>query len=434
MGINAASAHNRRSRNSSLLTTPSKSSIIAQVSRVSPRRPSTARSLSLLLSHQQGSGAPQGSIKQSSTDLLETVKSAAQERWRGLGARLPARKPSVQAPITAGKPDIQVYASTQKMLGRVTLKHGKPEQLCAFHKPHHQSFEQQWPLWRLFGLHSWISAQCTFMQYACMQSGRAQGGSRFAQLVQQVTVPSWMQGYATPSAPRALTHTHVTPRMDAASDLLSQINASMNGPPRSSTGAQPVKSSDAGEILAMLEASLQPPSPQHAVPSIFSNPGIYLAADELTEINKQLSRPVSSGRQAAQTAAPYHQDIVSNSRMQQLSQRHNVPERHSPVPHSPRQVYVDAQPAQRLPMQQESGFILDTTAYDLSQHEFIGQPLPDDHRCVASTAIETVPVYGFGQSCDSRHSCPPHDLAQSDNKKCQQQSFCILRTSTYNFA
>jgi len=271
------------------------------------------------------------------------------------------------------------------------------------------------------------------MQYNCMQSGRARGGSRFAQLVQQVTVPSWMQGHATPSAPRALTHTHGTPRMDAASDLLSQINASMTGPPHSSTGAQSAKGSGAGEILAMLEASLQPPNPQHAVPSVFRYSGTYLAADELAEINKLLSTPVSSGRQVAQPAAPYHQDVVSNSTTQQLSQRHNSPERHSPV-HSPRQVYVDAQPAQRLPMKQESGSTLDTSAYDLSQHEFIGQPLPDDHRCVAFTAIETVPVYNLGELCNSRHSCPPHDFAQSDNETYQQQSFCILRTSNWKFA
>jgi len=132
VGINAASARNRRLRNSSFLTTPSKSSIIAQASRVSPRRPSIARSLSLLSSHQHGS---EGSIKQS-RDLLETVQSAARERWRGLDARLRARKPSVQAPITDGKPDIQVYASTQKMLEGVTSKHGTPARLCAFHKPH----------------------------------------------------------------------------------------------------------------------------------------------------------------------------------------------------------------------------------------------------------------------------------------------------------
>jgi len=133
VGINAASAHNRRLRKFSFLTTPSKSSIIAQASRVSPRKPSVARSLSLLSSHQHGS---EGSIKQSNTDLLETVQSAAQERWRGLDARLPARKPSVQAPIIDGKPDIQVYASTQKMLEGVAIKHGTPARLCAFHKPH----------------------------------------------------------------------------------------------------------------------------------------------------------------------------------------------------------------------------------------------------------------------------------------------------------
>lgn len=142
--------------------------------------------------------------------------------------------------------------------------------------------------------------------------------SRFAQLVQQVSVPSYMQSTSATSARRPSTLERAPPSADAALDVLAKIGTSIWGSTRNRAGGQAQSRSGAGEILAMLEASLEIPTAKgldSSAAASFSpqRPDSRLAADELTEIDNLLSGATSPGMRSAQPALVPDQTFRADS-------------------------------------------------------------------------------------------------------------------------
>ena len=225
-----------------------------------------------------------------------------------------------------------------------------------------------------------------------MQSRKTREGSRFAQLVQQVAVPSWMHGAVAPSAP-----SHAPSCTNAASDVLAQIDASMDALRHASAGAAPAKTSAAGDILAMLEASLQPPSPQqeHTLPALAKHSGSQLAADDAREIDKLLSNPASSQRATHQPAVSPHDDRAdqiygAESSMQQLLPGRNALGYHSATKQEAKAVYADVHTAPQA-MQQGHEWIMDSPALGGVQNRYIGEHFPNDHRCDRTSSVTVFP-------------------------------------------
>ena len=118
-------------------------------------------------------------------------------------------------------------------------------------------------------------------------------GSRFAQLVQQVPVLSWMHGSARPStsSPAASGGAAAPPNM--AADLLASIDASVESRYHRSAGRLPQQGSEPGsgadDIVAMLEASLEGPS-QHSHPAPAPSPARNeVSAHDFAEMDRLLS-------------------------------------------------------------------------------------------------------------------------------------------------
>ena len=212
-----------------------------------------------------------------------------------------------------------------------------------------------------------------------MQSRRTREGSRFAQLVQQVVVPSWMHGSVAPSAFRASAPSRASFHGDIVSDVLSQIDASMEAPQHTSASAVPAKTSAAGDILTMLEANLQPPSPQHMLPAVAEGPGQSLAADDVREIDKVLSTPAPSRRAVMQHRDTAEESGSSETAMLQLLPGYVRGGYHSAVQQQPMAVYADAHTVRR-PMQQDNEWIMDTNTLGEAQDSLLGNLLPADHR------------------------------------------------------
>ena len=212
-----------------------------------------------------------------------------------------------------------------------------------------------------------------------MQSRRTREGSRFAQLVQQAAIPAWMHGSGAPSAQRASAPRRASSRTGVASDVLSQIGASMKGPPHSSASTAPAKSSAAGDVLALLEANLQAPSTQHKLSALYESSGAHqLAADDVREIDKLLSTRAPSQRAMAQRHGSADDVYSSESAMQQLPRPPDLGY-HTAV-QQPMAVYADAHPARR-PEQEDHGWMMDMPAYGGAQDSFVAELLPINHRC-----------------------------------------------------
>ena len=207
-----------------------------------------------------------------------------------------------------------------------------------------------------------------------MQSRRTREGSRFAQLVQQAAVPSWMHGTGAPSAQRASTASRASFRTDAASDVLSQIGASMKGPRHASASAAPAKASAAEDVLALLEANLQPPSIQHKLSALRESAGPpQLAADDVREIDKLLFTPAPSQRAVTHRHGSANDVYSSESAMQQLP-RPPDPGYNIAV-QQPMAVYADAHTARQFE-QQDHGWVMDMPAYGGAQGSFAAELLP----------------------------------------------------------
>ena len=215
-----------------------------------------------------------------------------------------------------------------------------------------------------------------------MQSRRTREGSRFVQLAQQVAVPSWMHGTVARSAYRASAPGHASFHVDVASDVLSQIAASMDAPQHTSARAVPAKGSAAEDILSMLEANLQPPSPQHLLPAVAEGPSQQLAADDVREIDKLFLTPALS-----RVAAMQHHEIPnvsdsSESAMQQLPPWHATDGNGSAVQMQPMAVYAhDSYNTAWWPMQQDPEWSMDITTLGEAQDNLSGN-LRADHRYV----------------------------------------------------
>ena len=218
-----------------------------------------------------------------------------------------------------------------------------------------------------------------------MQSRDTQEGSRFAHLEQQVAVPSWMHGAGVPSAPTGSTSRRASLRKDLASDVLSQMGASMDAPQHTFAKAAPSQVSAAGDILALLEANLKPPSSQHVRPALDDSSAHRLAANEVREINK-LFTPASSRRDMAPHPGSADAVYSSESAMQQLLPRPRNLGYHSQLQQQPLAVDAEAHRAWR-PMQENDGWIMDVPALSGAHSSQLGDLFPSDHRCDHLTSM-----------------------------------------------
>ena len=211
-----------------------------------------------------------------------------------------------------------------------------------------------------------------------MQSRRTREGSRLAQLVQQAAIPSWMHGTGAPSVQRASAPSRASFRTDVASDVLSQIGASMKAPQHNLASAAPAKMSAAGDILALLEANLQAPSTQRKLPALHESSEVHqLAADDVREIDKLLPMPAPPQKAVTQHHGSANDVYGSESAMQQLP---GLPDLgYNTTVQQPMTVYASARTAQR-PEQEDHGWIIDMPAYGGAQGSFATEFFPADHR------------------------------------------------------
>lgn len=209
--------------------------------------------------------------------------------------------------------------------------------------------------------------------------------SRFAQLVQQVTVPSWMNDSAAQSAGSPPAPRRAPAQSNAASDVLAAINASIDSPGARSAAAQPANSSGAEDILAALEASLQGPGPQSTAASAAA-PGSPFAADHLVEIDKLLSSKILSTPSwpvlASEQASADSGGAVTAG--QTSSERADI-QSASAMLQEPRAAYLDvpAPPQPRLQMTEHwDAWSLSNSVHTPAQDAVMGQLGISDHRCV----------------------------------------------------
>ena len=134
-------------------------------------------------------------------------------------------------------------------------------------------------------------------------------GNRFALLMQQVTVPSWMHSSAGPSTSSRAASGGAAAPTDMAADLLASIDASVESGSHRSTGWLPERGSKQGsgadDIVAMLEASLEAHGQHsHPVPAPISAKN-EAPAQDFAEMDSLLSGAQSLAARSAQHA-PQH--------------------------------------------------------------------------------------------------------------------------------
>ena len=133
--------------------------------------------------------------------------------------------------------------------------------------------------------------------------------SRFAQLVQQVAVPSWMHSSAAPPTSSPAASGGAVAPSDLAADLLASIDASVETGPRKAAGRLPERGSERGsgadDIVAILEASLEAPS-QHSHPALAPISARNEAAvSDTSEMDRLLSDVQNPAAPSAQHASQH---------------------------------------------------------------------------------------------------------------------------------
>ncbi len=175
----------------------------------------------------------------------------------------------------------------------------------------------------------------------------------------------------------------------------------MKGPRHASASAAPAKASAAEDVLALLEANLQPPSIQHKLSALRESAGPpQLAADDVREIDKLLFTPAPSQRAVTHRHGSANDVYSSESAMQQLP-RPPDPGYNIAV-QQPMAVYADAHTARQFE-QQDHGWVMDMPAYGGAQGSFAAELLPTDHRCDHTLPMKISAILFFQISLKSAY-------------------------------
>lgn len=218
-------------------------------------------------------------------------------------------------------------------------------------------------------------------------------GSRFAQLVQQVTVPSWMSSSAGPSTSSPAASGRAAAPTDIATDLLASIDASVESGPRRSTGRLPERGSERGsgadDIVAMLEASLEAPSQHsHPMPAPISARN-EAPAQDFAEMDRLLSGTQSTAARSAQHASQHPSPALLQSHGDSAG-RDRIG--HSRISSDPSMQQHQQQPwlsnaggrsAQHYQEGQDDSWSFDDPLHSQDQDALMSSYSPTDHRYVA---------------------------------------------------